>query len=164
MAIFSAKRSPTALTSNKTLWLRQIHAKKKSRKQRESWIKRVTKKENWLKRAKKKFLLEFKSESGVFISKYNFASYYNTEIGYVRTEYGVYKAYNTYPYLIWKMRYTDTPPPIVYGVYSVPYNTYNYKDLAHPSCSLWLLLSLQMHVLFVFLPNTQPKCWCLQAL
>jgi len=42
--------------------------------------------------------------------------------------YGVYTPpYNTYRFLIRKIRYVDTPPPspVLYGVYTVPYNTYN---------------------------------------
>jgi hypothetical protein len=43
MAISSAKRSPTILTTNKTLRLKQIHALIESGKQRECLIKRAAK-------------------------------------------------------------------------------------------------------------------------
>jgi len=45
--------------------------------------------------------------------------------------------YIHYKFLIRKIRYVDTPipPPVLYGVYTIPYNTYNYTHmvLANPT-------------------------------
>ena len=56
-------------------------------------------------------------------------------------------AYNTYQFLIWKIRYIDTlPPPVLYRVYTVPYITYNYTYtvLANPTHYPFLSLPVNM--------------------
>jgi hypothetical protein len=125
MTISSAERIPTTLTTNKTLWLMQKHAWKESGKQRECLNKGAAKKiiepRVWGCTIRNTVLHR------IFVRKYGVF----TEI---RRIYGVYTAYNTYRFLIRKIRYVDTPPPPLYYTAYVPYNTYNYtyKVLANP--------------------------------
>ena len=146
MAISSAKRSPTTLTTNKTLWLMQKHALKETGKQRECVIKRVAKKKIQPQRAKMTVPAGIRTWAWAVQFKIRFCTEYGNT-AYIQ-KFAVCTAYirhiipNDFCTENTVRRYAP-PPPVLYGVYTVPYNTYNYTytfwPTLHIACEHWAL-------------------------